>query len=425
MEQIFISVEQTSIGLKRNIVCISWVTAMDKIVECILLCTVFLFYVSILDCKSFLKSVISLFLSVCVTESFIWGNGVVNQGYLSYFYILIATIVLIISGKKWKESIFFAMILNLMFYFIHNLCIILLSMHFYWGIQCGLLLKEHLVLIAVLEMVLFIFGVILTACLVKKKVIEIDGAVCFFVTSISIVLWVLSNYVHFLKFADYDLFSLCISGVVLVMGIVLEVYEQKKMRELVDEKDLALKYQSEKEALLKESYEELRTLKHDLKHVLTSQIDPDAISASLDQAFVPIETGYSYLDTIVNANYIRAIRLNIKFDTYIERIEKININENDLTILLTNILDNAIRHTEGKKEILFEIYKKNGFLMIVCTNSMQHQILDESGNIKINHSSKNGYGVKSINKIVKKYDGSIKYSQSEDTLACSIAIYNG
>lgn len=398
---------------------------MDKIVECILLCTVFLFYVSILDCKSFLKSVISLFLSVCVTESFIWGNGVVNQGYLSYFYILIAIIVLIISGKKWKESIFLAMILNLMFYFIHNLCIILLSMHFYWGIQCGLLLKEHLVLIAVLEMGLFILSVILTACLVKKKVIEIDGAVCFFVTSISIVLWVLSNYVHFLKFADYDLFSLCISGVVLVMGIVLEVYEQKKMREIVDEKDLALKYQSEKEALLKESYEELRTLKHDLKHVLTSQIDPDAISASLDQAFVPIETGYSYLDTIVNANYIRAIRLNIKFDTYIERIEKININENDLTILLTNILDNAIRHTEGKKEILFEIYKKNGFLMIVCTNSMQHQILDESGNIKINHSSKNGYGVKSINKIVKKYDGSIKYSQSEDTLACSIAIYNG
>lgn len=396
---------------------------MDKIVECILLCTVFLFYVSILDCKFFLKSVISLFLSVCVTGSFIWGNGVVNQGYLSYFYILIATIVLIISGKKWKESIFLAMILNLMFYFIHNLCIILLSMHFYWGIQCGLLLKEHLVLIAVLEMGLFILSVILTACLVKKKVIEIDGAVCFFVTSISIVLWVLSNYVHFLKFADYDLFSLCISGVVLVMGIVLEVYEQKKMRELVDEKDLALKYQSEKEALLKESYEELRTLKHDLKHVLTSQIDPDAISASLDQAFVPIETGYSYLDTIVNANYIRAIRLNIKFDTYIERIEKININENDLTILLTNILDNAIRHTEGKKEILFEIYKKNGFLMIVCTNSMQHQILDKSGNIKINHSSKNGYGVKSINKIVKKYDGSIKYSQSEDTLACSIAIY--
>lgn len=398
---------------------------MDKIVECILLCTVFLFYVSILDCKFFLKSVLSLFLSVCVTGSFIWGNGVVNQGYLSYFYILIAIIVLIISGKKWKESIFLAMILNLMFYFIHNLCIILLSMHFYWGIQCGFLLKEHLVLIAVLEMVLFILSVILTACLVKKKVIEIDGAVCFFVTSISIVLWVLSNYVHFLKFADYDLFSLCISGVILVMGIALEVYGQKKMRELVDEKNLALKYQSEKDALLKESYEELRTLKHDLKHILTSQIDTDAISASLDQAFVPIETGYSYLDTIVNANYIRAIRLNIKFDTYIERIEKININENDLTILLTNILDNAIRHTEGKKEILFEIYKKNGFLMIVCTNSMQHQILDESGNIKINHSSKNGYGVKSINKIVKKYDGSIKYSQSEDTLACSIAIYNG
>ena len=398
---------------------------MDKIVECILLCTVFLFYVSILDCKFFLKSVLSLFLSVCVTGSFIWGNGVVNQGYLSYSYILIAIIVLIISGKKWKESIFLAMILNLMFYFIHNLCIILLSMHFYWGIQCGFLLKEHLVLIAVLEMVLFILSVILTACLVKKKVIEIDGAVCFFVTSISIVLWVLSNYVHFLKFADYDLFSLCISGVILVMGIALEVYGQKKMRELVDEKNLALKYQSEKDALLKESYEELRTLKHDLKHILTSQIDTDAISASLGQAFVPIETGYSYLDTIVNANYIRAIRLNIKFDTYIERIEKININENDLTILLTNILDNAIRHTEGKKEILFEIYKKNGFLMIVCTNSMQHQILDESGNIKINHSSKNGYGVKSINKIVKKYDGSIKYSQSEDTLACSIAIYNG
>lgn len=398
---------------------------MDKVVKCILLCTVFLFYVSILDCKFFLKSVLSLFLSAFVAKSFIWGNGAVNQGYLSYLYILIATIVLMISGKKWKESIFLALILNFVFYFIHNLCIIFLSMHYYWGIQCGLLLKEHLVLLVVLEMVFFILSVILVTYLVKKNVFDMNHAVCFFVTSISIVLWVLSNYVHFLKFADYDLFSLCISGVILVTGIVSQVYEQKKIKELVNEKDLALKYQSEKDALLKESYEELRTLKHDLKHVLTSKMDPDAISASLDHAFVPIETGYPYLDAIVNANYIRAIRANIKFDTYIERIEKININENDLTILLTNILDNAIRHTEGKKEILFELYKKNGFLMIVCTNSIQHQILDESGNIKINHSSKNGYGVKSINKIVKKYDGSIKYSQSEDTLACSIAIYNG
>ena len=398
---------------------------MDKVVECILLCTVFLFYVSIFDCKFFLKSVLSLFLSAFVTKSFIWGNGAVNQGYLSYLYILIATIVLMISGKKWKESIFLAMILNFVFYFIHNLCIIFLSMHYYWGIQCGLLLKEHLVLLVVLEIVFFILSVILVAYFVKKNVFDMNHAVCFFVTSISIVLWVLSNYVHFLKFADYDLFSLCISGVILVTGIVSQMYEQKKIKELVNEKDLALKYQCEKDALLKESYEELRTLKHDLKHVLTSKMDPDAISASLDHAFVPIETGYPYLDAIVNANYIRAIRANIKFDTYIERIEKININENDLTILLTNILDNAIRHTEGKKEILFELYKKNGFLMIVCTNSIQHQILDESGNIIINHSSKNGYGVKSINKIVKKYDGSIKYSQSEDTLACSIAIYNG
>lgn len=79
---------------------------MDKVVECILLCTVFLFYVSIFDCKFFLKSVLSLFLSAFVTKSFIWGNGAVNQGYLSYLYILIVTIVLMISGKKWKESIF-------------------------------------------------------------------------------------------------------------------------------------------------------------------------------------------------------------------------------------------------------------------------------------------------------------------------------
>lgn len=97
---------------------------MDKVVKCILLCTVFLFYASILDCKFFLKSVLSLFLSAFVTKSFIWGNAAVNQGYLSYLYILIATIVLMISGKKWKESIFLAMILNFVFYFIHNLCII-------------------------------------------------------------------------------------------------------------------------------------------------------------------------------------------------------------------------------------------------------------------------------------------------------------
>lgn len=110
------------------------------------------------------------------------------------------------------------------------------------------------------------------------------------------------------------------------------------------------------------------------------------------------------------------------------QLEGIALDDSELTVVLSNLLNNAIESasTSEKKYIdIFTTYK-NGQYVIAVSNSVNNFTEDMIPSIsKVRFSTKGtgrGYGLYNINKIVNKYKGKINMSIKEDMFNISIEI---
>ena len=99
------------------------------------------------------------------------------------------------------------------------------------------------------------------------------------------------------------------------------------------------------------------------------------------------------------------------------------IADNDLTSLFCNLLDNAVKAAEYIPESFIEIstsQKVNTpFTVLTVINSCRtNPFITKNGSptISIPRSQKHGFGLKSIRKIVAKYDGNMQIYYNSDTL---------
>ncbi len=213
--------------------------------------------------------------------------------------------------------------------------------------------------------------------------------------------------------------------------------------EIIKENEL-LKYnnilQNKHSKEIKELYKEVQTMRHDMKNQIISirsSIQDENFNKAIDYANSIIEnidntkkfifTKNDMFNAIVNnklseANY-KGIKtrysINYELD---QRMEDVDIN-----ILFGNLLDNAIEaceKVEKNKEINLTIDKKRDYIFIEVKNTIDKSILKENPNLlttKYNKSS-HGMGVRSIKKIVEKYDGIINYNEKGNMLSCNILL---
>lgn len=180
-----------------------------------------------------------------------------------------------------------------------------------------------------------------------------------------------------------------------------------------------LRYQKENMNDIKLMNEEIRKIKHDMKHKLDfikeciKNDNKAEIYSLLDNTYNELNNfnvvQWSDNETL---NYIlqsknkyatqKQVRLSCEIVFY-----KQNIIENeDLIVLLGNLLDNAIENSlKGKSVTLFMNIDRN-YLHIKVSNEVLNQIdiSKTSKPDKHNH----GFGLKSIKSIVEKYNGDIK-----------------
>ena len=154
---------------------------------------------------------------------------------------------------------------------------------------------------------------------------------------------------------------------------------------------------------IKELNEEMRKIKHDLKHQL-SYIVEGLKDQKVDEMIKILETSYKEIDktNIISfsdnetLNYILqsknkfAMQKGVKLRCEITYENSSIMKDEDLIILLGNLLDNSVENTYEGGEVLLKITK-------VDTSVTSKQD-------KRNH----GFGMKSIYKIIDKYDGSLE-----------------
>lgn len=128
------------------------------------------------------------------------------------------------------------------------------------------------------------------------------------------------------------------------------------------------------------------------------------------------------LNAILSRYQRQCMEKNIKFLADIRKNSLPHVEENDLTSLFCNLLDNAVEAAENIPDSFIELSvqkKENSpFVLIVAINSCRSMPVYNHNGELVSRKTKNGrhgFGLKSIQKVVKQYQGDVKMYYDDST----------
>ncbi len=226
-----------------------------------------------------------------------------------------------------------------------------------------------------------------------------------------------------------------------ILNILLYLLMRKMHRDNVtkEEYDLLRSSISAQEKLALESrerYSEIRALRHDMKHYLTtaagliSDGKPEEAKAYLEQiaeekinpSSVGVNTGSAVIDAAINSKIAlcaeRGIKTKCVIDTRFEGASDI-----DLSILLSNLMENAIEGCDAPEPLIeLDIGRRKSLTYIIVKNGISASVLENNPNLETSKSDKSthGFGVRSIRSIAEKYDGSVTFREENGKFIAEI-----
>lgn len=137
--------------------------------------------------------------------------------------------------------------------------------------------------------------------------------------------------------------------------------------------------------------------------------------------------GNSVADMLIEQKRVQAEKERIAFDIEIVPIEEWLFTDNDTCSLLGNLLDNAIeackRIEQNDKWISLQIEIQKNFLFIKISNSIDEMPVMKKG-IPVStkqNKKRHGYGLKSVERIVNKYNGVITFRIEQNIFEVDIS----
>ncbi len=206
----------------------------------------------------------------------------------------------------------------------------------------------------------------------------------------------------------------------------------KSYNYVLDYQAKALKAESEKNQLeiSMNQYEELHRIRHELRNqmnileIMLKEKKYDEMSAYFADISEKVHVTIDYIDTgnalvnsVLNMELSKAKGVGIPLVTHISIKNHLNINPQDITSLLTNLIDNALEaenRCQTKDAVDVQMVYENEYLFIKVTNTISYDenplLLKSRKPDRKNH----GYGTKIIKSICAKYNGFAKFSVEQD-----------
>lgn len=191
----------------------------------------------------------------------------------------------------------------------------------------------------------------------------------------------------------------------------------------------------------RKQYMEMKTLRHDMRHyfmAVAELIGADRteeakdyiekiIEEKVDQAAFGIDTGDVVIDAVINSRIAVCLKKQIEIKCMIDsRLQ--GINAIDLSVLLSNALDNAISGCAGAEpaEIELVIGTRKAFTYIIVKNSIKESVLARNPDLETDKENRtaHGFGIMSIRKIAEKYKGSVEFKEDDHTFIVEIWLEN-
>lgn len=271
-----------------------------------------------------------------------------------------------------------------------------------------------------------------------QQVIQLS---CFFISFIiSAMLW---SYTRERSEASF-LFAV-IFLLIMFLNILLYILMSKMQKDNVTKEEFnllkaSLSSQEKMAVEVRERYTEMKTLRHDMKHYFTaaaqliSENKPQeakeyiesVINEKINPSTAVINTGSAVIDAAINNKFTACANKGIEIKCLIDT-QFVGVNDMDISILLSNLLDNAINGCDmSEPKINLVIKSKKSFIYITVKNKINTSVLDGNPNLitKKEDKSNHGFGIKSIKNIAKKYDGSAEFSEQNGYFIAEVWLRN-
>ncbi len=192
---------------------------------------------------------------------------------------------------------------------------------------------------------------------------------------------------------------------------------------------------------ISENFEKQRKKTHEYKNqilcidsLISNKCYEDAveylktIGCRLNKDLDSINTNNVIVNAILNTKYEEAIEKDILFIIKINDLSEIKIEDEDIVIILSNLLNNAIEACEKctkKKVIKMKFVRESGTNVISVKNTYEGNLMynkDEILTTKNNTEAEHGIGIKNIIDTIKKYDGSYVIRSKNQEFYFSIII---
>ncbi|MDD4088357.1 MAG: GHKL domain-containing protein [Tissierellia bacterium] len=218
---------------------------------------------------------------------------------------------------------------------------------------------------------------------------------------------------------------------------LMKSYESKIEKALLRQQNNAYLKQLE---IINQSKESIKTFRHDVKnHALTLKYyidNHDRVGATeyLDNIFDFInnskehaKSGNSEIDSLINYKTDLAEKHNIKSEVYLAIPHKLNINPFDLSIVIGNLLDNAIEAAlqAENKFINISVELDRNVLYISISNSYDGKLKLTNNKLETTKDNENhGVGISSVQKSIEKYNGTMNIHYDGQVFYVDALMYN-
>ncbi len=194
--------------------------------------------------------------------------------------------------------------------------------------------------------------------------------------------------------------------------------------------------------IMQESVEDVRAFKHDMNNhlfLLQSFINDgkkkEATSYinELTRNYQNIKTLYSVtgnvvIDSVINYKLINVSNSNLHIDVNANVPTELAIEIVDLSVILTNLLDNAltaISKVDGECLLSIRISYQKGMLLIHVSNSYNGDVQYENGELVTTKEEKteHGRGLQNVRKAAEKYQGALRLKHDASTFTAEVILY--
>ena len=255
---------------------------------------------------------------------------------------------------------------------------------------------------------------------------------------ISICLWIVSRSMNNSSKYFVFIYFLLIALNVLLYILLNKMGEDNKLKEDYKLSEQRLSAERQMAVEIKDRYIETKGLKHDINHCLivisemlaskkyeeTQNYVKGLVDSKIYGYVYPMSTGKATIDAAlynkISECKSKGISIKCSIDTALDKYDDI-----DLSVLLSNILDNAIAGVKGctNPGIELNIKNKKAYTIISCSNTISESVLDKNPNlVREDKNTDHGYGVSSIKSIAKKYDGNVEYYEINGQLVVEILL---